>query len=169
MKKQNGFTLIELVVVIVCLGILAVTAAPRFLNLQSDARESVLSGVKGAVQSANGIVYGKAAIEGKEKSEKAVIEAGGQEINVHYGNISTNDVENLKAAMNTDLAMSNIDHHVISEDGVNHVLKGTAFHFGDEKSSDEEVIATKCFLFVGNSPQQEEIGELKFNLEKSRC
>ena len=41
MKRQGGFTLIELVVVIVILGILAVTAAPRFLNLQDDARNAV--------------------------------------------------------------------------------------------------------------------------------
>ena len=40
MKKQGGFTLIELVVVIVILGILAVTAAPKFLNLQDDAKNS---------------------------------------------------------------------------------------------------------------------------------
>ncbi|GEA62335.1 prepilin-type N-terminal cleavage/methylation domain-containing protein [Vibrio comitans] len=68
MKKQGGFTLIELVVVIVILGILAVTAAPRFLNLQSDARESSLQGLKGAMAGAGSIVYGKAAIEGKETS-----------------------------------------------------------------------------------------------------
>ncbi|WP_219592386.1 prepilin-type N-terminal cleavage/methylation domain-containing protein, partial [Aeromonas salmonicida] len=37
MKKQAGFTLIELVIVIIILGILAVTAAPKFLNLQGDA------------------------------------------------------------------------------------------------------------------------------------
>ncbi|MGS0728942.1 type II secretion system protein, partial [Shewanella sp. 0m-11] len=52
MQKQNGFTLIELVVVIIILGILAVTAAPKFINLQSDARASALQGVKGAIQGA---------------------------------------------------------------------------------------------------------------------
>ncbi|MED5521016.1 MAG: prepilin-type N-terminal cleavage/methylation domain-containing protein, partial [Pseudomonadota bacterium] len=37
-STQQGFTLIELIIVIVLLGILAVTAAPKFLNLQDDAR-----------------------------------------------------------------------------------------------------------------------------------
>tara|TARA_Y100001956_G_scaffold65059_1_gene65877 strand:- start:6341 stop:6793 length:453 start_codon:yes stop_codon:yes gene_type:complete len=68
MKRQGGFTLIELVVVIVILGILAVTAAPRFLNLQDDARNASLQGLKGAIDGAAGIVYGKAAIEGVEAS-----------------------------------------------------------------------------------------------------
>lgn len=66
MRKQTGFTLIELVVVIVVLGILAVTAAPRFLNLQSDAREARLEGMKGAIASALGVGYGKMAIAGLE-------------------------------------------------------------------------------------------------------
>ncbi|MEC6899377.1 type II secretion system protein [Photobacterium piscicola] len=66
MKKQQGFTLIELVVVIVILGILAVTAAPKFMNLQGDARTSTLEGLKGAMKGAAGIVYGKAAIAGVE-------------------------------------------------------------------------------------------------------
>ncbi|HAA96802.1 MAG TPA: type II secretion system protein, partial [Alteromonas macleodii] len=43
-STQQGFTLIELIIVIVLLGILAVTAAPKFLNLQDDARDSVLQG-----------------------------------------------------------------------------------------------------------------------------
>lgn len=47
MKQPQGFTLIELVVVIVILGILAVTAAPQFLNLQGDARRASLQGLKG--------------------------------------------------------------------------------------------------------------------------
>lgn len=67
MKKQNGFTLIELVVVIIILGILAVTAAPKFINLQSDARKSSLEGLKAAIQGANGLVYAKAALGGNEK------------------------------------------------------------------------------------------------------
>lgn len=71
MKRQGGFTLIELVVVIVILGILAVTAAPRFLNLQDDARNSTLKGLQGAMQGALGIAYGKASIAGLEKSESS--------------------------------------------------------------------------------------------------
>ncbi|BDY06740.1 type II secretion system protein [Ferrimonas sp. YFM] len=66
MKRQSGFTLIELVVVIIVLGILAVTAAPKFINLQNDARKATLDGMKASVQGANSLVYAKAAIEGKE-------------------------------------------------------------------------------------------------------
>ncbi|MEZ8313519.1 prepilin-type N-terminal cleavage/methylation domain-containing protein [Vibrio splendidus] len=87
MKRQGGFTLIELVVVIVILGILAVTAAPRFLNLQDDARTSSLEGLKGAMAGAAGIVYGKAAIDGLEavSSGRAVSGANGNDINVVFG------------------------------------------------------------------------------------
>ncbi|SUI92996.1 type II secretion system protein [Shewanella morhuae] len=67
MKRQQGFTLIELVVVIIILGILAVTAAPKFINLQSDARVSALQGAKAAIQGANSLVYSKAALSGVEK------------------------------------------------------------------------------------------------------
>ncbi|MEZ8309455.1 MSHA biogenesis protein MshA [Vibrio splendidus] len=81
MKKQGGFTLIELVVVIVILGILAVTAAPRFLNLQGDARASSLQGLKGAMSGAAGIVYGKAAIEGVETAVSGSVDG----IAVAYG------------------------------------------------------------------------------------
>ena len=74
MKRQGGFTLIELVVVIVILGILAVTAAPKFLSLLSDARASSLQGLKGAMSGAAGIVYGKSAIEGKETKENDTVD-----------------------------------------------------------------------------------------------
>lgn len=84
MKRQGGFTLIELVVVIVILGILAVTAAPRFLNLQDDARNASLQGLKGAIAGAGGITYGKAAIDGQEGLSGA-ISAAGSTLNLVYG------------------------------------------------------------------------------------
>lgn len=49
--KEQGFTLIELIVVIVILGILAVTAAPKFMNLTSDANSAVVKGLAGAIRS----------------------------------------------------------------------------------------------------------------------
>ena len=76
MKKQQGFTLIELVVVIVILGILAVTAAPKFMNLQVDARNASLQGLKGAIQGAAGITYGKAAVKGQDGDIGSISEAG---------------------------------------------------------------------------------------------
>ncbi|CED62119.1 MSHA pilin protein MshA [Moritella viscosa] len=68
MKKQNGFTLIELVIVIIVLGILAATAVPKFINLQDDAKESALKGAEAAIRSAANISYSKSAIDGIEKT-----------------------------------------------------------------------------------------------------
>ncbi len=73
--KQQGFTIVELVVVIIILGILAAIAMPRFTNLQRDARISKLNAARGSVAAASTLVH--AAVLAKNGLADTVNCAGG--------------------------------------------------------------------------------------------
>ena len=82
--KQSGFTLIELVIVISVLGILAATAAPKFINLQSDARISALNGVKAALEGGATLTYSRAALDGLEQASNANLTVNGNTVAIEF-------------------------------------------------------------------------------------
>ncbi|MDN7129435.1 type II secretion system protein [Pseudidiomarina terrestris] len=85
MKRQQGFTLIELIIVIVVLGILAVTAAPQFINFSSDARESTVKGAQASIQGAMQLVYARSLVNGTEDAATSTVTTEGGVVDTVYG------------------------------------------------------------------------------------
>lgn len=84
--RQSGFTLIELIIVIVILGILSAVALPRFLNVQGSANASVVKSMANHLQKASDMINGKVMLEGRAANSSTTIsDEQGNSISVAYG------------------------------------------------------------------------------------
>ena len=171
MQKQQGFTLIELVVVIIILGILAVTAAPKFINLQGDARVSALAGMQAAIQGANTLVYSKASIAGKEKVPDTTLDIGAaSDVRIEFGYISA-DIQALSIAL--DAEFDNFANSTGSGDWIiaqfGAAPGGSVVIWQRGAPFDISNINNSCVLFYTSSLSAGELPSFSLTTDPSKC
>ncbi|MFT6432568.1 MAG: prepilin-type N-terminal cleavage/methylation domain-containing protein [Candidatus Azotimanducaceae bacterium] len=80
-KQEAGFTIIELVVVIILLGIMAATALPRFMDVTDEAHTSVVNGVQGGLLSGMSLYRAQWIAEGEPLKDTIIVDFGSLRVN----------------------------------------------------------------------------------------
>jgi prepilin-type N-terminal cleavage/methylation domain-containing protein len=133
MLKRNGFTMIELVMVIVILGILAAVALPRFMDMRGDAEESVVSGLAGSLRTARGLAYGKLVLCGGLYGNNSPLHMG------HFVRLDNNPPEEFICTG------GGISGHTIGVDGIrDSLLENPGDSILDNISGDVMTLNTKA-------------------------
>lgn len=106
-SRNGGFTIIELTVVVLLLGILTATALPRFLDTSREAKIATLEAMGGAISSATQAAYLKSTLAGVQGAADAYIDFNGDgndELRTRYGYISARRTTGISQVMGNDFA-----------------------------------------------------------------
>lgn len=125
---QKGFTLIELIIVIVILGILSVVAAPKFIDFRTDGISAQLNALQGSLKAANTLIYSKSIFAGQEKQTSGSVSVNGQTINTTLGNITPLSANVMKALDGSYEVMANANDAITADWGMYDVPGGTTIY-----------------------------------------
>lgn len=101
-SAQRGFTLIELIVVLVILGILAAFAIPRFANVNAEARQAAIRGLAGSLRSSSALVHGLALARGMTAASGQTVQLEGAVVKLVHGYPEASDDGIGNSVMNLD-------------------------------------------------------------------
>jgi len=145
MLYKRGFTLIELVIVVVLLSLLAAVAIPKFLNLRADAQSAIVEGLKGALDDGGRLIHAKAAIEGVDDGNNTLSVNGGDiSIRAGYPRVA-GSCSNFTAQLQYWIELD-IDSNICSSGNDAEwygVVDRNAFHF---MPANYETITENCYV-----------------------